>query len=233
MDVSIKVDLGGAFAALDLLQADIRERAAVSAINKTLAKANTNMIRAITGEFAVTAAYVRERLRIKRARYEAGKAVITGELFAGSRRGRSANLIRFVEKSVSLAQARKRMKAGEGGSYLLRNGVQVTKALELRFKIKRSGPAKVIKGAFIGNDGRTVFIREGASRLPLKALSTIDVEQMFNTKRINQVVVRAIEQDFPGIFAHESKFYIDRFNRRQAAARGPSVSIGPRGATIR
>jgi hypothetical protein len=233
MDVRIDVDLGGAFAALGQLQADLRERAAVSAINKTLAKANTNMVRAISREFAVTAAYVRERLKIKRARYEAGKAVIVGELFAGTRRGRGANLINFVEKSISLAQAKKRMKAGEGGTYQLRNGATVTKALKLRFKIKRSGPAKVIRGAFIGNDGRTVFIREGASRLPIKALSTIDVEQMFTTRRINDVVTRAIRDDFPAIFAHESKFYIERFNRQQDAKRGPAVSIGAGGATVR
>jgi autotransporter adhesin len=216
MDIKIDVNLGGAFAALDQLQADIRDRAAVSAVNKTLAKGSTAMNRAITREFNVTAAYVRERLKIKRARFEAGSALISGELFASSRRGRSANLIHFVEKVVSLAQAKRRMKAGEGGTYQLRNGATVTKALQLRFKIKRAGPPKTIKGAFIGNNGRTVFIREGASRLPIKALSTIDVEQMFNTKRLNQVVRRAMEQDFRSIFANELRFYTERFNRRAA-----------------
>ena len=73
INVEVKLNLGGVFAALDQLQSDIGERAAVSAVNKTLAKARTNMIRAISREFNVTAGYVRERLRIEGARPAWGK----------------------------------------------------------------------------------------------------------------------------------------------------------------
>ena len=95
------------------------------------------------------------------------------------------------------------MKAGEGGTHRLRNGAQMRKALELRFQVKRSGGKKLIKGAFIGNQGRTVFIREGKQRLPLKALNTIDVPNMFNTKRINEVVRKAMVARFPSAFQRE------------------------------
>jgi hypothetical protein len=39
MDIQVKLDLGGVLSDLDELQTAIREKAAVSAINKTLAKA--------------------------------------------------------------------------------------------------------------------------------------------------------------------------------------------------
>ena len=69
-----------------------------------------------------------------------------------------------------------------------------------------------IPGAFLINGGKTVMIREGKSRLPIKALQTIDVAQMFNTKRINAKVVQLIEERFPGIFANDVKFFVSRFN---------------------
>jgi hypothetical protein len=202
IEVKIDVRLGGLLADLDRLQSDVRERAAVSAVNKTLAKAQTNMIRAISREFNVSAGYVRDRLNIARAKFAGGRAFIAGALQATGAKKRSANLIAFVEKSVTLAQAKKRAKAGTLD--------------QLHFRIKRQGKMVVIPGAFIANKGRTVFIREGKSRLPIKALQTIDVPQMFNTKRLNKVVVDAIDKDFPGIFANEMKFFVDRFNRGRA-----------------
>lgn len=216
VDVKIKTNILDVLGALDRLHLEVRDRAAVSAVNKTIDKAKTAMTRVIAREFNVSAGYVRERLNVERARFSRGKVVIAAALVGSGRRGkRSANLIAFTERSVTLAQARKRMKAGEGGTYQL-GGATMTKTLELRFKIKRGSQPKVIPGAFIGNKGRTVFIREGKSRLPIKALSTIDIPQMFNTKRLNSEVVRLIERDFPGIFEHEVKFFTDRFNARRA-----------------
>lgn len=204
IEIKLDLDLGGVLADLDQLASDVRERAAVSAVNKTLAKARTNMIRAISREFNVTAGYVRERLRVEGAVYRQGAARISGTLNGSGQRGakRSANVIAFLEKSVSLAQARKRAKAGTLD--------------QLHFQIKRTGKRVVIPGAFIGNQGRTVFRRVGRSRLPIEAVQTIGVPQMFNTKRLNAVVVRAIQEDFPDIFEHELKFYTDRFNARRA-----------------
>lgn len=203
-NVEIKVNLGGVAAAARLLRADIPERAATSAVNKTLAKARTAMTREITRTYNVTSTYVRDRLRIEGAVYRGGKAQVYGTLSGSGRNGpsRSANLIAFVEKSVTLAQAKKRAKAGTLN--------------QLHFKIKKTGPKVVIPGAFIGNKGRTVFIRQGKARLPIQALQTIDVPQMFNSRRINKVVRDAMELEFPRIFEHELKFWTERFNRSVA-----------------
>ena len=113
------------------------------------------------------------------------------------------NIIAFVERSVTMAQARKRMRAGEGGTHTLKHGTKVRQALELRFQIKRGGGKKMIKGAFIGNKGRTVFIREGKERTPIRALSTIDVPQMFNAQRINAPVRKVMIERFPAAFKRE------------------------------
>lgn len=191
----------------------VSDMAKASALNKIADKAKTRMTREIVAQFEVTSAYVRDRLQVKRASAAAQRFVMEATLAAvapGDKR--AANLIRFVERSVTMAQARKRMKAGEGGTQTLRSGGQVTKALQLRFKIKRSGPKKMIEGAFIGNKGRTVFVREGSKRLPIKALQTIDIPQMFNTKRINAVVVDMIKAELPALLERELQYYMSRYS---------------------
>lgn len=191
---------------------NVSDMAKASALNKIADKAKTRMAREIAAQFEVTTAYVRDRLQVKRASAAAQRFVMEATLAAvapGNRR--AANLIRFTEKSVTLAQARKRMAAGEGGTQTLRSGGQVQKALQLRFKIKRSGAKKIIEGAFIGNKGRTVFIREGSKRLPIKALQTIDVPQMFNAKRINSVVVKMIKAELPALLERELQYYMSRY----------------------
>lgn len=202
---------------LEQLHRDVRDQALVRAINRTIAPALPEMAREISREFNIGVNQVKERLVIKKAGFSHGRLRIEAFLESPSRRGRSTNLIHFVEKSVTLSAAAKRRKGGEGGSYTLGHGVVVSKALELRFKIKRGGPWKVIPGAFIANDGRTVFQREGKKRLPIKALQTIDVGQMFNAKRINDRVRKGMFDRFPGIFQHEAKFYTDRFNQKRAS----------------
>jgi hypothetical protein len=182
---------------IQTLRADISSRVTASALNRTVEQARTQMTREITAEYNVTAAYVRERLTVRRASFRQGAFEMRAELSGGSNRGRAANLIRFVEKSVSLAQVRKRAKAGN--------------LEQLRFQIRRAGGKKVITGAFIANKGRTVFIRTTDKRLPIKALQTIDVAQMFNQRRINERVVALIRTKFPELFARDLKYYLERF----------------------
>lgn len=197
MKIDIKTNFPEIQRRLITLRTDISERATASALNRTIEQGRTQMIREITGEYNVTSAYVRERLAIRRASFRAGTFRLSAELVGGSNRGRAANLIRFLEKSVSLAQARKRAKAGD--------------LSQLRFQIRKTGGKKVIQGAFIGNKGRTVFIRTTDKRLPIKALQTIDVGQMFNQRRINARVVGLINSKFPEIFARDLKFYLEKF----------------------
>ena len=41
---------------------------------------------------------------------------------------------------------------------------------------------------------------------------TIDVPSMFNTKRLNKVVVQKMLDKFPEVFEREARFYVARFN---------------------
>lgn len=186
MHITIKHNFPEVQRKLDALQKDIAQKATVRAVNRTLEQAKTRMSRAIRAEFNIKAAKVNASLRVKRASYHGGVYRIEGMLESPSQRGRSINVINF--------DARKSAR-----------GVTV--------KILRAGGRKEIKGAFIGNDGRTVFRRVDKARLPIVAIQTIDVQQMFNTQRINALVVRMIEDKFPEIFEREARYYTERFNR--------------------
>lgn len=197
MEISIKTNFPEVQRRLAQLQHGVGQKALASAINKAIDIAKTQMTREIPAEFMVNAGYVRQRLRISRARASRGRVVLRAELAATNRNGRSANIIAFVEKSVSLAQAKKRAKAGT--------------QRQLFVKIKRKGGKKSLGPlAFIGNKGRTVFKRKGKARLPIDAMQTIDVTQMFNTKRINQKVIATVKARFADIFANEARFFTAR-----------------------
>ena len=174
---------------LDKLREDVAKQATARAINRTLEQARTAMSREIRAEFNIPARKVNDALRVNRASFRDGLFRIEGSLESPTKRGRSLNLINFDARQTS-------------------KGVTV--------KVKKGGPRKLIPGAFIANDGRTVFRRVGKSRLPIKALQTIDVAQMFNTRRINAKVVQVMKERFPTIFEREVKFYTDRFNRSRA-----------------
>jgi len=176
MQIKIQTNFPNVQRQLETMRKDIAEKAVASALNKTVAQARTAMSREIRREFNITTQAVNDALRIRRATAVRARLQLEASLESRSKRGRSLNLINFLERSVSMAAARQRTKGGEGGTYQLGNRT-VRKALQLRFKIRRTGPKKVIEGAFIGNKGRTVFIREGASRLPIKALQTINYLQ--------------------------------------------------------
>ena len=172
--------------ALNSLKQDIALKATASALNKTVAQAKTAMSKEIRAEFVLPASTVSQSLRVSRARAARGTASMDVSLSSVSRPGkRSLNLAHFNAKQTS-------------------KGVS--------FKVRRDGPRKVIPGSFLINGGKTVMIRTGKGRLPIRALQTIDVAQMFNTKRINAKVLGMINAKLPTIFANEVRFFTDRFN---------------------
>lgn len=201
MKISISTNFPDIQRRLDRMTSDVRNKALVSAVNKTMDQAKTQMGREIVSEYNVTSAYVRDRLAVSRASIKGGGFNVSASLTGSgrNRKSRSANLIAFMEKFVTLAQSRKRAKQGDLN--------------QLRFQIRKAGGKKVIKGAFVGNRGRTVFIRTGDARLPIKALSTIDVPSMFNQKRINARIVGLIAERFPVLFDRDAKFFTDQFNK--------------------
>lgn len=186
MQISISTNFPQVARQLAALQQDIGNKAVASALNKTVALAKTAMSREIRAEFNISAGTVNQSLRIERASASKGKFQLSAALSSISRPGRrSLNLAHFSARQT-------------------RKGVT--------FKIKRNGPRKLIPGSFLINGGATVMIREGRTRLPIKALQTIDVAQMFNTRRINAKVVQLINARFPGIFANDVRFFTAKFN---------------------
>ena len=189
MKISISTNFADVAKALTQLHKDVAAQATARAVNRTMEQAKTAMSREIRAEFMLPAAKVNQALRINKAVARNGLFQIEASLESPSKKGRSLNLINFAARQT-------------------KQGVTV--------KIKRNGVRKLIRGAFIANGGRTVFERVGKKRLPIKPVQTIDVAQMFNTKRINAKVVQLIKNKFPEIFAREAKFYTDRFNSRRA-----------------
>lgn len=183
VQISIKADFAPIVKKLDRLSDDLQRKVVPAALNKVAAKAKTEMTRAITSEYNIKSSEVRERLRTIRASRKLEQWVAVLDPYAIRKRSRSLNMIRFVENKVTMAEGRRRKKAGTQD--------------QLRFQIKRVGGKKIITGAFIGNKGRTVFVREGKDRLPIKALSTIDIPQMFNARRIRSRVEARISRELP------------------------------------
>ncbi len=176
---------------LNALKEDIARKATASALNKTIAQAKTAMSKEIRAEFMLSASEVNAALFISKASAKGGEFRLQASLSSISQRGkRSLNLAHFAARQT-------------------RKGVS--------FKISRKGGRKTIPGSFLINGGKTVMIRTGKSRLPIKALQTIDVAQMFNTKRINAKVIDMIKSKFPDIFEHEAKFFTEKFNALKAA----------------
>lgn len=192
--ISIKTNFPDVMRQVSQLQREVAEQALARAVNRTLDQGKTRMVKAITSEFAVKASIVRESLRVRGASRRAGVFRIEGWLESPAHRGRSRNLIHFSARQT-------------------REGVSV--------QIRRGAGRKVIKGAFIANRsnsaGGTVFMREGDKRLPIKALQTIGVPQMFNARRIKETVVAVMRDKFPEVFAREVKYYLGRFNARRSS----------------
>jgi hypothetical protein len=185
--------IDGVRGSLRRLQSDLRDKALAMAINKTAAKAQTEITRAVTEEFAISRDEVRNSMYLRPAttkrQYEV-EAVI--QIFGSAKRkGRSLNVSHFLEKSITLAEARRRNK--RGALYAQGKGGRLFPILG--FKFKRGGGVKHIDGAFIGNKGRTVFVRVGKGRLPIKPVQMIGVSQMFTTEKIKQRVLDRIRRE--------------------------------------
>lgn len=170
IDIHLRTEFSGVMRMLDKLPDDLHDKALSMAMNKVGAKAKTEMVRGITQEFAIKASEVREQVYLTRASKSGSNLRVVLEAF-GKRRGhRSRNVMLFAAKQT-------------------KQGVTV--------KILKGGGRKLIKGAFIANQGRTVFIREGKKRLPIKGVETIDVPQMFNTRRVSERVMHRIRTELP------------------------------------
>ena len=176
ISLSIKHDWPELQRKLDRQRKDIADKAMARALNKTIDQGRAEMARRISAEYRMTQSVARQRLAITRARRKGGALELTVSLEATrAGKGRSMNLIAFHT----------------GGGRVLKSG----KRQQLRFKIRRDGGNKQITGAFIGNKGRTVFVRVGKGRLPIMRVQMIGVSQMFTTEKIKQRVLDRIRRE--------------------------------------
>ncbi len=198
--ISIRNNFPAIAQRLDRLPEQIANKALVRALNKTVDQGKTEMARQISGEYRISVGEAKRRLSVQRATAKGALKFLA--ILEATRRGqgRSMNLIAFVTKSkVSKASAKRQGKANLAG--------------QLQFQIKRTGGKKVIPGAFIGNKGRTVFIRQGKERKPIEAVNTIGVPSMFNARKINSVVRRVLLQKFLANFDRELRVVLEGWAR--------------------
>lgn len=184
----------------------LRDKAMSAALNKTVAKANTEVKRAVTAEFNISSGDVAAALQIRRA--NSGNLQATLQIFGSRRkRGRSLNVVHFLEKSITMAEAKRRSKKGQ--LYGIGRGGRLLPVLG--FKFKKGGGTKQIEGAFLANKGRTVFVRTGDKRLPIKPVQMIGVSQMFSAERIKQRVMDRIDRDLVVEMDRAVKMVLARF----------------------
>ncbi len=189
MKIEIKSNFPDVIRQLDRLSDDLAKVVLVRSVNRVTEQARTQMARGITAEFNIASGKVKEKLQVSRASFKGNRYEVSAELLSRVQGGktRSLNVINFAAKPG-------------------KTGVSI--------KVKRSGSRKTLTGTFIGNKGRTVFERVSDKRLPIKPKQSIDVPQMFNTKRINAAVVRAIEERFPAIFERELAYALSQFKAK-------------------
>ena len=178
MRIDVRTNFPDVARQLAKLQDGLASTVMARTLNRVVEQARTQMGREIRNEFNLTASYVRERLQVRKAFARAGQFALSAELTGGKGTKRAVNVIHFSAR-----------KGTTGVSVAIRRGTR-----------------KEIAGSFIGNKGRTVFKRRGAARLPIDPVRTIDAAQMFNTRRINAVVVAAINARLPVVFDRELRY---------------------------
>ena len=192
--LNVRADIYQVLAKVNRIKEGVVDKAIVAALNKTAAKGKTEMVRQITNEYNIKAKDVRPQITVSKASRKTNKLEITIRAFGVRRGHRSRNVMLFDAKQVPGNGPPKRVNVqfpdGQWRSIIVREGGGVS------VKIKRNGGRKLIPHAFIANKGRTVFMRiPGTNKI--KAVETVDVPQMFNTRRVYDAVLEKIKQEFP------------------------------------
>lgn len=194
-----------------------KAQATGAAINKVAAKAQAEINRSITQRYAIKADQVRNSVVLSRASAKADRLEASISIFGSpSKRGRSMNMIRFLAAYQAAGRAVK-LRGYRGSKKELKAlGVQ------LGFQILRGGGLKQIPGAFVGNKGRTVFMRVPGKQMPGRSgrltkhseaivpVQVIGVSQMFNSNVISGRVLRKIAADLPTEMARAVEMILAR-----------------------
>jgi hypothetical protein len=192
--LNVRTNFPSVIAKLDQVSDEIGSKAMVRAMNTTITQGKTEMARDISKEFRINVSAAKKRLDVTRASSKGGEYRFQASLQATEQgRGRSMNVKAFV---FSAPSRKKLKKLGLSQVY---------------FQIKRTGGMKFVRGAFIGNKGRTLFVRTGSKRLPIAPVNTIDIPQMFNAKRINEAVRSVMLSRFEKNFDRELRVVLGGF----------------------
>lgn len=188
------------------LASNLRDKAMATALNKTAAKAKSEMSRRIREEFAIKAGDVNPQLSIRKASAKGNRLEAILEAFPKRRGHRSRNVMMFGAKQIRGKQTKRVRVQVAPGQWRM---VDVPIGGGVSVLISKTKGRKTIKGAFIANLGRTVFIRTGDGR-KIKAVETIDVPSMFNTRRVNEAVVRKINSELAVEVDRAIKFHMGK-----------------------
>jgi len=201
----ITLSLQDDFAALDrrlerMLDPAARGVATRQALNKVAAKARTTARRQVRAHYNLKASEINPRISLAPARGSDLDRLIAvvQALPSPSTPGRSMNVIRFVVRRVSRQERQRRKTRGIDSVVRRETRRGRTRTFPvLFFQIRRDGVPQRIRGAFIGNRGRTVFRRLVRGRLPIESVQTIDVTQMFAARKVLDPVVQRIRDELP------------------------------------
>jgi hypothetical protein len=196
--INIATDFADVYKMLDGIARDLQPKIVARSLNAIGETVKVQARKEIGAEYNLPATEIGKLIRVQRASFRAGGRLEVAVIAESRRGGRSLNIIRFVEKKVTLAEARRRRKGDTLDS--------------LRVQIKRKGGKKILgkpKWAagkpFIvtANGGTFVAARTTSASYPIRAVQTIDVPSMFNTKRINALLLGTIRAKFPAAFKRE------------------------------
>lgn len=198
IEINIRADIEATLASMAQIPQALQDRALKDALSRTATQTKTVVVRAITREYVIRRDKVNPVIDVRRRFNDARRLSVEIGPFPSRSGRRAANVVAFLEQFVTLAKQRKRNRAGDRA---------------LHFKFRRGGGDKTIPGAFLANNGRTVFQRTGRGRLPIKPVMVIDVPAMFNAKRINEQGIAFIKQKFPELIKAEVAQEVRRFQR--------------------
>jgi hypothetical protein len=186
----VRTDFRDALRGLRDLDRKVQDRVVSRALNAVAEKTKTEARIQIHKEYNLASSDIGSMLSVVKARSQLRQLSV--KITARSKRGRSLNLIRFVEKRVTLAEARRRRRSDTLD--------------RLRVKIKRASGYKMLGKPdwaaglpFIMTNRRTggTFVGARETGNKVRGVYTIDVPQMFNSKRINALLWAKIQREFP------------------------------------
>lgn len=207
-----RVELKGIEEARALFDEKRIQRAVVSALNKTAAKAKTAAMSAITDKYNIkkthlgTTATGNSRIELKMASIGNQQAII-------SISGRPISLAYFGARQVVVSsKGQVRLTTRDKSRILKRRPGSLGVSVEI-IKGKRTP----LSGAFLaavkaGDSGFHigVFQRHGRKRLPIFEKRMITVASMFGSAAVEEVIRKSVKENFERIFLHELDYYTGR-----------------------